>query len=54
MVVGACQSFQFFRQKPWFLGNNRYQISDLGIRICINWLVLLNYKKISLQKPILN
>ena len=23
MVVGACQSFQFFRQKTWFLGNNR-------------------------------
>ena len=23
MVVGARQSFQFFRQKPWFLGNNR-------------------------------
>ena len=23
MVVGARQSFQFFRQKSWFLGNNR-------------------------------
>ena len=23
MVVGARQSFQFFRQKTWFLGNNR-------------------------------
>ena len=23
MVVGVCQSFQFFRQKTWFLGNNR-------------------------------
>ena len=23
MVVGARQSFQFFRQKNWFLGNNR-------------------------------
>ena len=22
MVVGACQSFHFFRQKTWFLGNN--------------------------------
>ena len=21
--VGACQSLQFFRQKTWFLGNNR-------------------------------
>ena len=23
MVVGAPQSFQAFRQKTWFLGNNR-------------------------------
>ena len=23
MVVGACQSFQFFRQITWFLRNNR-------------------------------
>ena len=23
MVVAARQSFQFFRQKAWFLGNNR-------------------------------
>ena len=23
MVVGAQQSFQFFRQEAWFLGNNR-------------------------------
>ena len=23
MVVGARQSFQFFRQKTWFLENNR-------------------------------
>ena len=23
MVVGASQSFQFSRQKIWFLGNNR-------------------------------
>ena len=33
MVAGVRQSFQFFRQKTWFLGNNRglpqfrYQIS---------------------------
>ena len=24
MVVGACQSFQFFKQKAWFFGNNRH------------------------------
>ena len=23
MVVGARQNFRFFRQKTWFLGNNR-------------------------------
>ena len=23
MVVRASQKFQFFRQKPWFLGNNK-------------------------------
>ena len=23
MEVGACQSFQFFRQITWFLGNKR-------------------------------
>ena len=23
MVAGACQRIQFFRQKTWFLGNNR-------------------------------
>ena len=23
MVVGARQNFQFFKQKPWFLENNR-------------------------------
>ena len=25
LVLGAYQSFQFFRQKIWFLGNNRGQ-----------------------------
>ena len=28
MVVGACHSFQFFRQKTWFLENNR---------VCLNF-----------------
>ena len=23
MVVGTCQSFQFFRRNAWFLGNSR-------------------------------
>ena len=39
MVVGARQTFQFFRQIAWFLGNNRalsefrYQISHYIISI---------------------
>ena len=38
MAVGACQSFQFFRQLTWYFGNNnralskfRYQILQLGL-----------------------
>ena len=46
VVVGDCQSFQFFKQKAWFL-----EIIDiclnLNVRFCITWLVLPNYKKIS-------
>ena len=34
MVVGARQSFQFFRQKTWCRGNNR-GLPYLGIRFCI-------------------
>ena len=30
MVVGACQSFQYFRQKNWFLGDNKLCL-NLGI-----------------------
>ena len=44
MVVGACQSFQFFRQIVWFLGNNR-AVFELLFFITI--LVLPNYKKIT-------
>ena len=33
MVVGACQSFQFFREIAWFLGNNR--ASDSGAALWI-------------------
>ena len=25
MITGARQSFQFFRQKAWFLGNNLFE-----------------------------
>ena len=46
MVVGAGQSFPFFRQKPGFL-----EIIDLchnlGIGFCITWLVLPNCKEIN-------
>ena len=46
MVVGACQSFQFFRQKPVFSEIIEVCL-NLGIGFCITWLVLPNYKKIS-------
>ena len=43
VVVGARQSFQFFRQKTWYLGNNRTCL-NLVIGFCITGLVLPNYK----------
>ena len=47
MVVGAGQSFQFFRQKkPGFLEIIEVCL-NLGIGFCITWLLLTNYKKIS-------
>ena len=46
MIVGARQSFQFFRQKPGFLEIIEVCL-NLGIRFYINWLVLPNCKKIS-------
>ena len=50
MVVGGHQSFQIFRQKkPGFLGKKKiYLCLNLGMRFCITWLVLPNYKEISL------
>ena len=44
MAVGASQSYQFFRQKPGFLEIIEVCL-NLGIRFCITWLVLLNYRK---------
>ena len=44
MVIGARQSFQFFTQKPGFLEIIEVCL-NLGIKFCITWLVLLNYKK---------
>ena len=36
MVVGARQSFQFFRQKTWFLENNRALSKSLyGVLPCL-------------------
>ena len=51
MVVKAGQSFLFFRQISWFLGNNE-ALSKFWYQI-LHKLVLRNYKKVSLQKPIL-
>ena len=51
MVVGACQCFQFFRQKnlvsPGFSEMTDYYL-NLGIGFCITWLVLPNYREVSL------
>ena len=50
MIVGARQSFSdknFSNKKPGFLEIIEV-CPNLGIRICITWLLLLNYKKISL------
>ena len=49
MVVGAHQTFQFFRQKNWFLNNNR-ALSKFLYGFCITSLVLSNYNKISPSK----
>ena len=46
MVARACQSFEFFRQKPGFLEIIEVYL-NLGIGFCITWLVLPNYKNIS-------
>ena len=47
MVVGALQSFQFFRQKkPGFLEIMVFYL-NLGMGFCRTWLVLPNYKEIS-------
>ena len=47
MVVGAHQSFQFFRQITWFSEIIELCL-NLGIEFCITWLVLPNYKKVTL------
>ena len=47
MIVGARQGFQFFRQKPGF--SEIIQLClNVGIGFCITWLVLSNYKEITL------
>ena len=45
MVVGAHQSFQFFRQKHGFSEVTELWL-NVGIGFCITWLVLSNYKTI--------
>ena len=47
MVVGAHQSFHFSDKKPGFLEIIQVCL-NLGIRFCITWLLLPNYKRISL------
>ena len=43
VVVGAPQSFQFFRQKKTGFLEIIEVCLNFGIRFCITWLVLLNY-----------
>ena len=47
MIVGARQSFQFFRQITWFLGNKK-ALPKFKYWILHHLLVLSNYKIISL------
>ena len=47
MEVGACQSFQIFRQKKSGFLEIIGLCLNLGIRFCIAWLVLTSYEKIS-------
>ena len=47
MVVGARQSFHFLHKKPDFLEIIQVCL-NLGIGFCITWLLLPNYKRISL------
>ena len=49
MVVGVCQSFQFFRQKPGFLAKIEVRL-NLGIGSCITWLVLPYHEKLVRKK----
>ena len=44
VVVGARQSFQFFRQIAWFLGNNR-ALSKLGYQILYNLISTIKLQK---------
>ena len=49
MVVGARQSFQFFRQKTLFHENNKALSKFLyGMGFCITQVVLSNHNKVSL------
>ena len=44
VAVGARQSFQFFRQIAWFLGNNR-ALSKLGYQILYNLISTIKLQK---------
>ena len=48
MVVGASQSFQFFKQIACFFFSEKIEFClNLGIAFCITWLMLSNYKNSS-------
>ena len=48
MVVGARQSFRFFRQKSWFFGNNRLNLISIKHNLIEHNLIsITKLKKIS-------
>ena len=49
VVFGVRQSFQFLRQKTWFLENNR-ALPKLHMGLCITELLLSSHDKISPYK----
>ena len=47
MAVGACQSFQFFRQLTWYFGNNNRALSKFRYQILHHAIRIIRLKKIS-------
>ena len=50
MAVGACQSFQFFRQLTWYFGNNNRALSKFRYQILHHAIRIIRLKKKSVHK----